>query len=359
MLRNREIRQLATGYAVATLIAVVLAGSIHPAAGLLLLAFATASGAAFFQFTRTRYQRIAELSEQIDHVLHQPDQVWISSCEEGELSILRSEIQKMVLRIQTQNHTLQREKNHLADSLADIAHQLRTPLTSANLALSLLRHAPAERKRRELVREIQGLFAQMDWLLTSLLKLSRLDAGVVAFQQQTVAVADVIHTALRPLQIALELHQVTVSLDIPATSVLQGDANWLAEAFQNLMKNSLESVSNSGPAASSIASPNSSEGGQVSGPIDSQNGGEDGQIALACVDTLLYTEITIHDSGPGFDPSDIPYLFDRFYRGNRPSSVGYGIGLALAQTIFKRQGGTITAKNHPQGGALFTVRFPK
>lgn len=344
MLRNREIRQLATGYAIATFVAVILAGILHPAAGLLLLAFAVAAGVAFFWFTQARYEHIAELSEQIDHILHQPDQVWISSCEEGELSILHSEIQKMILRIQTQNRTLQREKNHLADSLADIAHQLRTPLTSANLVLSLLRHPSTERQRMDFIYELQGLFAQMDWLLTSLLKLSRLDADVVTFQQQTVAVVDVIHMALSPLQMALELHQVTVSLDIPAISVLQGDAHWLAEAFQNLIKNSMESISSS-PMDDSVDSPR-----------DSQMGGH---IALACADTLLYTEITIHDNGKGFDPPDIPYLFDRFYRGNHSSSVGYGIGLALAQTIFKRQGGTITAKNHPQGGALFTVRFPK
>ena len=81
-------------------------------------------------------------------------------------------------------------------------------------------------------------------------------------------------------------------------------------------------------------------------------------IAIIGTDTPLYTQLTIHDSGPGFAPQDIPRLFDRFYQGQK-TSTGYGIGLSLSKMIITRQNGTITAANHPQGGALFTIRFPK
>jgi signal transduction histidine kinase len=116
-------------------------------------------------------------------VLHNADHLYIGEVDEGELSILQSEITKMTLRIREQNQALKKEKEHLADSLADIAHQLRTPLTSVNLILSLLENNSNEHERKALIRETKELFVQMDWLLTSLLKLSRLDAGI-GYQKQ-------------------------------------------------------------------------------------------------------------------------------------------------------------------------------
>ena len=123
-------------------------------------------GTAFFLFTKARYKSLVHISEQIDLVLHNADHIYISDAEEGELSILQSEITKMTLRIREQNDALRREKEHLADSLADIAHQLRTPLTSANLILSLIEKTTDERERRALLRETEELFVQMDWLVT-------------------------------------------------------------------------------------------------------------------------------------------------------------------------------------------------
>ena len=84
-----------------------------------------------------------------------------------------------------------------------------------------------------------------------------------------------------------------------------------------------------------------------------------GKIEIICTDTLLFTELTIHDNGPGLIEADLPYLFDRFYRGKNSNAAGYGIGLALCKTIITGHGGTINAKNHRQGGAVFILRFPK
>ena len=112
-------------------------------------------------------------------VLHNEDYLYINDLEEGELSILQTEITKMTLRIREQNEALKKEKEHLANSLADIAHQLRTPLTSANLVLSLIKNNPDKNTRKKLLRETEELYIHMDWLLASLLKLSRLDAGIV------------------------------------------------------------------------------------------------------------------------------------------------------------------------------------
>ena len=329
MLRNKELRRLALVMAGIAAAGTAVGFALGTAPGILALVLSAAFGLVLWLFTRARYQSLARISEEIDRVLHHADHLYISQSEEGELAILQSDIAKMTLRLRSQNDALRQEKTHLADSLADIAHQLRTPLTSANILLSLLESTPDGGQRKALLREAEGLFRQMDWLLTALLKLSRLDAGIVSFQREPIPVRHLLHTALSPLLIPLELHNIQTQISVPEDAVISGDLNWLSEALQNLLKNCLE------------------------------NAGDNGTITITCQDTLLFTELTMRDSGPGFTPEDLPHLFDRFYRGQGASAKGYGIGLALCRTILLGQGGTISAKNHPSGGALFILRFSK
>lgn len=329
MLRNRELRQFSILFSLIAATTITLGFAINTAAGILAIASAVAFGTAFFAFTKARYKSIAQISDQINLVLCNADHLYISESAEGELSILQSEITKMTLRIREQNDALKKEKEHLANSLADIAHQLRTPLTSVNLILSLLDNNSDENERKALIREIKELFVQMDWLLNSLLKLSRLDAGIVVFQREQINVNNLIRIALRPFLISMELHNIVLQIDVPKMIIIQGDSGWLSEAIQNILKNCMESA------------------------------GENGKIEIVCTDNPLFSEIVIHDSGAGFEKEDLPYLFDRFHRGKNASATGYGIGLALCKMIITRHGGTISAKNHRQGGAIFSIRFPK
>jgi signal transduction histidine kinase len=329
MLRNREFRQFAVLFSCVAAAVIFLGFNINREAGILCTGSAAVFGILFFAFTKARYSRIAGISNQIDLVLHNEDHLFIGECEEGELSILHSEITKLMLRVREQNEALKKDKAHLADSLADIAHQLRTPLTSANLILTLLANNPDEHQRKAFVREAEGLLVHMDWLLTCLLKLSRLDAGIIVFQNEPVEVNSVIRAALRPFLIPMELHQIDLEMDVPQGVLIQGDLGWLSEAIQNILKNCMESA------------------------------GWNGRLEIVCKDNPLFTLVTIHDSGSGFSKEEVSRLFDRFYRGSNASPAGYGIGLALCKTIITRQGGRITAGNHPQGGAVFDIRFPK
>lgn len=329
MLRNKEYRRFAAAFSLLAAVFAIWSFTVNTEAGILSILSASSFGMLFYLFTRARYQCIAEISEQIDLVLHNADYLFISESEEGELSILQSEIMKMTLRIREQNAALKKEKENLADSMADIAHQLRTPLTSVTLILSLLENNPDAEERRELLQETEELLARMEWLITSLLKLSRLDAGIVVFQIGQVDVGELVNAALRPLLIPMELHNVTTRIDVPEGTGIQGDFDWLTEAVRNILKNCMESV------------------------------GDNGRIEIICRDTLLFTEITIHDNGSGFAEKDLVNVFSRFYRGKNSRAAGYGIGLALCKTIITRQGGTVSAENHPQGGAVFVICFPK
>lgn len=329
MLRNKEIRQAAILFLIIVFIASTAGFKVSMAAGILQLFSAVILGIVFYVFTKARYKKIAQLSEQIDLVLHNSEHLYISEVEEGELSILQSEIVKMTLRIREQNNELRKEKKHLADSLADISHQLRTPLTSVNIILSLLEKDIEKKEQKVLIREAEGLFGQMDFLLSSLLKLSRLDAGIVMFKKERINISNLVTVSLRPFLISMELHNIHIQTDIPKELDISGDFWWLSEAFQNIIKNSIESV------------------------------GDNGKIKIGCVDNPIFTEITFHDDGAGFKKEDLPHLFERFYRGKDADATGYGIGLALCRNIIMQQGGTILAKNNPQGGAVFSVRFLK
>jgi len=329
MFRNKEFRQFAVLFFILSAIIITAGFIINPALGIIALISSVIFGAIFIIFTKARYKNLARISKQIDLVLHNADRFELSGFDEGELSILHNDITKMTLRIREQNDALIKDKQYLADSLADIAHQLRTPLTSANLILSFLAKNPDEKERQTFIREVDELLVRMDWLITSLLKISRLDVGVVAFKSELIEINDLIESALRPLLIPIELRNIDLKLDMPAGASVQGDFGWLSEAIQNILKNCMESV------------------------------GENGRIKINCTANALFTEIIIHDNGAGFEQEDLPRLFDRFYRGKSANASGYGIGLALSKMIITRQNGSLTAKNHPQGGAVFAIRLPK
>ncbi|MDR0287503.1 MAG: HAMP domain-containing histidine kinase [Clostridiales bacterium] len=327
MFRNREFRRFAVLFLVMAAVTVVLGFVINRAAGILTIAGAVIFGTVFFIFTRKRYRNLARLSNQIDLVLHNSDRIELGNFDEGELSILHSEITKMTLCIREQNEALKKDKQYLADSLADIAHQLRTPLTSANILLSFLANNFDEKERQAFVHETEELLLRMDWLITALLRMSRLDAGVVEFQNEPVSVKGLVDSSFQSLAIPMELRNIELRRDIPENAFIKGDSGWLSEAIQNILKNCMESM------------------------------GENGTIEIICKETPLFTELTIHDSGRGFEHGELPHLFDRFYRGN--SSTGYGIGLALCKMIITKQNGTRKAETHKNGGALFRIRFPK
>ncbi|WP_288226810.1 HAMP domain-containing sensor histidine kinase [uncultured Enterococcus sp.] len=327
--RNREFRVFARLF---LLVAAILTGIgfyFGTVSGMLVLITAFLFGCLFFLATRARYQQIAQISEQIDRVLHNEDHLFIDALEEGELSVLQSEIAKMTLRIREQNAALQKEKENLADSLADIAHQLRTPLTAATLLLTLAKDKTGDKEQKGTLREIEVLLFRMDGLITALLKLSRLDADVIEFHQEKVNLQELIDRSLRPFLVILDLHEIQVERAVPSTLSIYSDPIWLSEAIQNIVKNCIESI------------------------------GDQGEITVSATENPLYTELTIHDSGEGFEASDLRQVFERFYQGQNGEKSGFGIGMSLSHSIIKRQGGTIVAKNHPDGGALFVLRFPK
>ena len=277
------------------------------------------------QFHKRQMQK---LNEDLDRLLSQGIPLPINQYQEGELSILANQMEKITLRFQESARQTQKEKEMLANSMADISHQLRTPLTAMNLTVTMLRGNEVDAGRRlELSAELHKQLIRMEWLIESMLKISKLDAGTIPFEKKQVRVKDLVRKATEPLEIAMELREQTLSCSFGEERFC-GDENWSAEALGNLLKNCMEHT-----------------------PVG-------GRIMIFAEETPIYTKITVKDSGTGFSEKDMPHLFERFYQGKNAGENSYGIGLALAQAIIHAQNGRIEARNY-EGGAEFLIKFYK
>lgn len=328
-LRNAEV--LKSAIWLFLLSALFTAGAFiwHVPFGWFTLALCVAFLLVYFGVTYRRYRRIAQLSEDIDRILHgEGATVSLDRYAEGELGILQNEVHKMTVRLREQQVQLQNDKVYLADSIADISHQIRTPLTAINLLVQLLSESDLDTARRAaLTQELISLLSRIDWLITSLLKMSKLDAGTVRFKCEDMPLHLLIQKAVSPLAVATELRGQALS--ITADGCFHGDLAWTAEAIGNVVKNCMEHT---------------------------PNGGE---IRITAAENALYTEILVQDNGCGIAPEDLPHIFERFYKGKNAGDTGFGIGLALARRIVTAQNGTLKAENAPEGGARFTLRFYK
>ena len=278
--------------------------------------------------TYKRYQRISSLADDINQVLHGDSSINFDSYSEGELSILHSEIYKLTVRLREQQQKLMKDKEYLADSLADISHQIRTPLTSINLLVERLSASGlTDECRHQLTNELYELLDRIDWLITTLLKISKLDAGTVSFNKETVSLATLIKKSCSPLLIPIELRGQ--ELIIRAEGDFYGDPAWTSEAVGNIVKNCMEHTP------------------------------DGGRIEINAAETALYSEIVIKDNGTGISPEDLPRIFERFYKGKNSDGKSFGIGLALSRMIIAEQKGTVKAENRKNAGAMFTIRFYK
>ena len=283
---------------------------------------------------KTEAKRIEELSDYLEQV-NMGKAVVLSVSGEDLFSKLEDEIYKTVTFLYQTKDAAVQAKNDFAENLSNIAHQIKTPITAISLSLQTLSEMPIKKEyETDRMEQIKKQLNRLIHLEESLLVLSRLDAGTLMFQKEDVDVFTLLVLAADNLQ---ELFADSGTfIDIPESGemAVTADLNWTMEAVINVMKNCME-----------------------------HNAG--GTVHCSYGQNPLYTEILIWDEGDGFAKEDIPHLFKRFYRGKNADAggnirgSGIGIGLALSKEIIEHQNGTIRAKNLPNGGACFEIRFYK
>jgi signal transduction histidine kinase len=329
MFRNREVLAGILLHLAVTAAAVVwirtVAGSRKGALACLLLSGAVL--AIWLGINHYRYLRLKELSAYLKEVMRGDYRLEPLKSQEGELSILKSDIYKMAVTLHNQTELLQKEKGYLADTLSDISHQLKTPMTSLMVMTELLadENLPEE-KREQFAERIHSQLERMEWLISSLLKMSRLDAGTVIFRKETVRVQELAQKAAEHLLIPMDMKCLDFTVEAREATFC-GDLAWTAEGLANILKNCMEHT----PAG--------------------------GRIQITAAERNLYTEICVTDTGEGISEEDLPHIFERFYRGKNASTDSVGIGLAMAKYIIERQNGMIEVVSAPGQGTTFRIKF--
>lgn len=330
MLRNREVQFLLLIMCSISFVS-VLAVAFFSTMGAVVVFIASALLiASSLLFTKWRYREIEKLSIYLRQISSGNYSLDVRDNQEGELSILKNEMYKVTLMLSEQSSLLQQDKTQLTDAISDISHQLKTPLTSMTMMADLLSDAELPlSKRKEFTHNIRIQLERIDWLVSSLLKLSKIDAKTIHFKKEQILVKKLVEKALKPVAIPIDIKGQTVSIQGKDHVTFLGDLNWTAEALINILKNCVEHTP------------------------------EGGVITISFTENALFTEIIIADNGEGIPKEDLPYIFKRFYKGKNASEGSIGIGLSMAHSIITSQNGVIDVSNGSEKGTQFRMKFYK
>lgn len=282
----------------------------------------------FTVVTKRRYKNLNDLNDYLSLVCKGIYDMNIDDNTEGELSILKNNLYKVITLLQSQNEYLKNDKLYLADSIADISHQLKTPLTSMMVMCELLENEENPDKRQEFVSVINNQLSKMKWLITNILKISKLDADATEFKREEVSISKVLDDSLKLFVLTAELKNIAIQ-NGANDFVFNGDESWTVEAISNIVKNCLEHTN------------------------------DGGKITISSESTNLYNKLTISDNGCGIAEEDLPHIFERFYHGKNSSKDSVGIGLALAKTVFEKENASVSVESEQGRGSVFEIRFYK
>ncbi|WP_296967535.1 sensor histidine kinase KdpD [uncultured Eubacterium sp.] len=327
-MNDKEIRIVLIVSSVLTVVLSIICAFFSKICAVLCFALGIILIMIFAAVTKRRYKNLNELNDYLSLVCKGIYDMNIDDNTEGELSILKNNLYKVITLLQSQNEYLKNDKLYLADSIADISHQLKTPLTSMMMMCELLENEENPDKRQEFVAVINNQLSKMKWLITNILKISKLDADATEFKREEVSISKVLDDSLKPFVLTAELKNIAIQ-NGANDFVFNGDESWTVEAVSNIVKNCLEHTN------------------------------DGGKIIIASDSTNLYNKLTISDNGCGIAEEDLPHIFERFYHGKNSSKDSVGIGLALAKTVFEKENASVSVESKQGRGSVFEIRFYK
>lgn len=282
-------------------------------------------------FFQRRNKKIEQLIQYMEQIMQKKYELKIENNTEDELTHLRNELYKITILLKEQADTEQKERKQLSKSISDISHQLKTPLTSVSIMLDNMIENPSmeEKTKEQFIHEIRRQIEWINWLVISLLKLSRLDANVEIFQQEKIKIEELIQNTIQNLAIPIEIKNQEIIVQGDKNAKIIGDYKWQLEAITNIVKNAIEHTP------------------------------ENKKIWITLEENTLFTKIVIKDEGPGIAKGDIKHIFERFYKGKNSSENSIGIGLALAKSIIEKQNGYISCYSKLKEGTVFEIKYMK
>lgn len=297
----------------------------------LVIIFGTVSLGIYLIYVITQEKKIAEINEYIKQINNKNYILKIEEKDNGELSKLRNELYKTTVPLKETAEISEKEKENLSTAIADISHQLKTPLTSIRIMLDNIQDDPDMEKevREDFLREISK---QIDWissLVVSLLKIAKFDAGTIKMENNEINAKNLIDNIVSNLAILMELKNIEIITNVDEKATFIADYKWQQEALTNILKNAIE------------------------------HSKQNSRIYITVENTNLFLKIIIKDEGSGIDKEDLKHIFQRFYKTKNSSENSIGIGLPLAKAIIEQSNGYIKVETKYGEGTSFEVKYIK
>ncbi len=293
------------------------------------LAFGATAVMVISVYGRVKTRREKELTRYLARINSGDYSLVTKKLTENSDSVLQSEIYKTTVMLREKSEQLREEKEHLKDSLSDISHQLKTPLTSMTIMIdNILEGDMPEDIQKEFLGDIKKSVEHLRALTQALLTLSKLDADTIEFRRSLTPVRTVLETSVNRTAAIASEGGVEVTLECDGAE-LECDPKWTCEAITNVIKNCIEHTP------------------------------KGGRVMIKCEDTPLLVRLEISDTGSGIDKRDLPHIFERFYKGRNSGENSVGIGLAMAKAITEKDGGYITVSSEKDKGSRFVIKYFK
>ncbi len=274
---------------------------------------------------------LVRLSDMVASLIDMRETEVFSVLNDDLLSKLQSQVLKLSRMLKLQNTKLLNEKNEIKSLISDISHQLKNPLANLKIYVSLIMDEDIEPlMRMEYLKNIDNQLDKLNWLMESMIKMTRLESGIIQLIREENSLNDVLMTSLKQIyQKALKKNIDILFIPSEKDMRLSIDLRWTAEAITNILDNSVKYTR------------------------------ESGKIKIQVHKYELFARIDIEDNGTGFDEQEVNDIFKRFYRGNNSKGIdGVGIGLYLTREIISMQDGYIKAMSESGKGSTFSIFLP-
>mgnify|MGYP002533951177 FL=1 len=284
-----------------------------------------------FKYNHSESKKINEITKYIEEINRGNYKLNIEENTEDELSILKNELYKITIMLKEVAENSQKDKTTLKDSLSDISHQIKTPITSILIMLDNIlsdENVPEDIKK-DFIKDIKREIVNIKFLVESILKLSKIDSNSIKFIKKEVLIKDIINEAVKNVSMLSELKNIEIIVSGDDSIKTICDLKWQVEAITNILKNCIE------------------------------HSYENRKIYINYNQNNMYTELKIEDNGTGIDAKDLPHIFERFYKGKNSSSDSVGIGLALSKSIIESNNGYIQVDSKLNKGTTFIIKYLK
>ena len=283
----------------------------------------------FLKYNKQQKNSIQNITNYIQEINKMNYKLDIQDNSEGELSILKNELYKITVMLKETAENSKKDKINLKNSLSDISHQLKTPLTSIMIMLDNIMDNKDmdENLREEFIKNIKREIINIKFLTETILKLSKLESSTVQFIKNEVKIKDIIDESIRNVEILCDLKNINIVVNGNDADKIICDFKWQVEAITNILKNAVE------------------------------HSKQNSKIVINFKQNKIYSEIRIQDFGKGIDKEDLKHIFDRFYKGKNSENESIGIGLALAKSIVESNDGYVTVESEVNKGSIFIIKY--